>query len=90
VQGQPSILALSTRTWLNYVYQGQLQFDPLIFDMLDTACGLSAAVCPEGIIGIQGDTLRSVRIHLLQTPLSRCKTGTDCFDGDNLLNIFSN
>jgi splicing factor 3B subunit 3 len=58
VQGQPSVLALSTRTWLNYVYQGQLQFDPLIFEMLDNACGLSAEVCPEGIMGVTGDTLR--------------------------------
>ena len=58
VQGQPSILSLSTRTWINYVYQGMLQFDPLIFDTLDYACGLTAEVCPEGIIGITGDTLR--------------------------------
>ena len=65
VQGQPSILALSSRTWLTYVHQGLLQFDPLIFDALDYSCGLQAAVCPEGIIGVTGDTLRSVSIMLL-------------------------
>jgi splicing factor 3B subunit 3 len=35
-----------------------LQFDPLIFDTLDYACALSAEVCPEGLMGIQGETLR--------------------------------
>lgn len=58
-QGNPSVLALSSRTWFNYLWQGQLNFDPLIFDPLDLACGLSAGeVCPEGIIGISGETLR--------------------------------
>lgn len=58
-QGNPSVLALSSRTWLNYLWQGQLNFDPLIFDSLDQACGLSAGeVCPEGIIGVSGETLR--------------------------------
>lgn len=65
IQGNPSVLALSTRTWLNYVWQGQLQFDPLIFDALDHATGLSAGdVCPEGIIGITGDNLRYVAFFL--------------------------
>lgn len=78
VQGQPSILALSSRTWLTYVHQGVLNFDPLIFDALDYSCGLSAKVCPEGIIGVTGDTLRSVRVFFISpfSPnCSRCETG---------------
>ena len=60
LRGSPSLVALSSRTWLNYTHQGLLQFDPLIFDPLDHACALSAEVCPEGIIGITGDVLRCV------------------------------
>jgi splicing factor 3B subunit 3 len=55
-----SVLALSSRSWLNYTHQGLVQFDPLIYEPLDHACGLSAEVCPEGVIGITGDTLRYV------------------------------
>ncbi|KEI42808.1 uncharacterized protein L969DRAFT_92232 [Mixia osmundae IAM 14324] len=52
------VLSISSRTWVNYTHQGLLQFDPLISDPLDHATGLRAEVCPEGIIGVTGDTLR--------------------------------
>lgn len=58
VQGQPAILALSSRPWLNYAYRGILQFTPLIFDALDYAWSFSAELCPEGLIGIVGNSLR--------------------------------
>lgn len=60
VQGQPAILALSSRPWLNYAYRGILQFTPLIFDALDYAWSFSAELCPEGLIGIVGNSLRCV------------------------------
>ncbi|GAA5883317.1 hypothetical protein JCM16303_006687 [Sporobolomyces ruberrimus] len=58
VQGSPAILALSSRPWLNYVYRGILQFTPLIFDALDYAWSFSAELCPEGLIGVIGNSLR--------------------------------
>ncbi|GAA6062045.1 hypothetical protein JCM10212_005030 [Sporobolomyces blumeae] len=58
VQGSPAILALSSRPWLNYVYRGILQFTPLIFDALDYAWNFSAELCPEGLIGVVGNSLR--------------------------------
>ncbi|KPV75805.1 uncharacterized protein RHOBADRAFT_52830 [Rhodotorula graminis WP1] len=58
VQGSPAILALSSRPWLNYAYRGILQFTPLIFDALDHAWSFSAELCPEGLIGIVGNSLR--------------------------------
>lgn len=58
VQGSPAILALSSRPWLNYAYRGILQFTPLIFDALDYAWSFSAELCPEGLIGIVGNSLR--------------------------------
>lgn len=58
VQGNPSILALSNRTWLNYTYQNLLHFTPLIFENLDYAWSFSAELCPDGLIGIAGNMLR--------------------------------
>lgn len=58
VQRNPSILALSSRSWLNYTHQGLLHFTPLIFETLDHAWGFSAELCPEGLIGIAGSVLR--------------------------------
>jgi len=58
VQGMPSVMAFSSRTWLLYTYQDMLQTQPLIYDTLEYASPLSAAVCPEGLIGISGNTLR--------------------------------
>lgn len=80
VQGQSSVLALSTRTWVNYVHQNVLQFDPLIYEMVDHACGLNAEVCPEGIIGVTGETLRFVfnlccHFTTSSMPSLRCKHG---------------
>jgi hypothetical protein len=37
-----------------------LQTVPLIYDTLEHAASLTASMCPEGFIGISGNTLRSV------------------------------
>ncbi|KAL8292884.1 hypothetical protein RQP46_000578 [Phenoliferia psychrophenolica] len=58
IHGSPAILALSSRSWLNYTHQNLLQFHPLIFDTLDHAWSFSAELCPEGLIGIVGNSLR--------------------------------
>ena len=69
VQKNPSILALSSRSWLNYTYQGLLHFTPLISETLDYAFQFSAELCPEGLIGIAGSLLRYVNFlstHVLR------------------------
>lgn len=58
VQKNPAILALSSRSWLNYTHQNLMHFTPLIFETLDFAWGFSAELSPEGLIGITGSTLR--------------------------------
>ncbi len=58
VHGTPSILALSSRSWLNYTYQNLLHFTPLIFENLDYAWSFSAELSPDGLIGITGNMLR--------------------------------
>lgn len=58
VNGSPSVMAFSSRTWLLHTYQDMLQTQPLIYDQLEYAWTLNAALCPEGLIGIGGNTLR--------------------------------
>jgi hypothetical protein len=60
IRGNPAILALSSRSWLNYTYQNLMHFTPLIYDNLDYAWGFSAELSPEGLIGIAGSVLRWV------------------------------
>ena len=58
VHGSPAVMAFSSRTWLMYTHQDMLQTQPLIYDQLEYAWSLSANMCPEGLIGISGNTLR--------------------------------
>jgi splicing factor 3B subunit 3 len=58
IHGSPSVMAFSGRTWLLYTYQDMLQTQPLIYDTLEYAWNLSASMCPDGLIGISGNTLR--------------------------------
>ncbi|KAI0315698.1 CPSF A subunit region-domain-containing protein [Amylostereum chailletii] len=71
VQKQPAILALSSRTYLNYTHQNLMHFTPLIFDTLDYAWSFSAELCPEGLIGITGSVLRIFQVTKLGTKLKQ-------------------
>ncbi len=71
VHGQNAVMALSTRTWLSFTYQDRVQFVPLIFDALDHAWSFSAELCPEGLIGIVGSTLRIFTIPSLASKLKQ-------------------
>ncbi|KAG5220352.1 pre-mRNA-splicing factor rse [Salix suchowensis] len=62
---EPAILALSSRSWLNYTHQNLMHFTPIIFDNLDYAWSFSAELSPEGLIGISGSVLRSVLLKSL-------------------------
>ncbi|GBE80630.1 CPSF A subunit region-domain-containing protein [Sparassis latifolia] len=71
IHNNPGILALSSRSWLNYTYQNLMHFTPLIFDNLDYAWSFSAELCPEGLIGISGSVLRIFQIPKLGTKLKQ-------------------
>lgn len=71
IQRNPGILALSSRSWLNYTYQNLMHFTPLIFENLDYAWSFSAELCPEGLIGISGSVLRIFQIPKLGTKLKQ-------------------
>ena len=54
---------MSSRTWLSYTYQGRFHLTPLSYESLEHASGFASEQCPEGIVAIAGNTLRSVVIE---------------------------
>ncbi|KAH9979031.1 mono-functional DNA-alkylating methyl methanesulfonate N-term-domain-containing protein [Lactifluus volemus] len=70
IKSQPAVLALSSRTWLNYTHQNLMHFTPLIFDTLDYAWGFSAELCPEGLIAITGNVLRRITTFIHATQIT--------------------
>ena len=64
IQKNPAILALSSRSWINYTHQNMMHFTPLIYENLDYAWGFSAELSTEGLIGIAGNVLRYVHISV--------------------------
>lgn len=71
VHGSPGVLALSSRSWLNYTYQGLVHFTPLAYDRLDGACSVNAELCPDGFIGIANNTLRIFQVPKLGSKLKQ-------------------
>lgn len=67
--GAPAVLALSSRPWLNYAHHSRTHFTPLVFDALDHVWTFSAELCPDGLIGTVGDSLRIFTIPALGTKL---------------------
>ncbi|WFD42592.1 pre-mRNA-splicing factor rse1 [Malassezia psittaci] len=58
VHDQPAVLALSSRSWLHYTLHSRVHFSPMIYEPLEDASHFSTELCPDGLIGIVGDTLR--------------------------------
>lgn len=68
VQGQTAVLALSSRPWLGYsdpVTKG-FMLTPLNYPAMEWGWNFSSEQCTEGMVGIQGQNLRSV--FLIQFP----------------------
>ena len=62
VKGQTAVLALSTRPWLGYsdVQTKSFMLTPLDYVGLEWGWNFSSEQCVEGMIGIQGRSLRYV------------------------------
>lgn len=54
------VLAMSSRSWLSYSYQSRFHLTPLSYETLEYASGFASEQCPEGIVAISTNTLRSV------------------------------
>ncbi|KAF9237558.1 CPSF A subunit region-domain-containing protein [Melanogaster broomeanus] len=71
IQKNPAMLALSSRSWLNYTHQNLMHFTPLIFDNFDYAWSFSAELSPEGLIGVTGSVLRIFQVPKLGMKLKQ-------------------
>ncbi|CAD6570947.1 MAG: pre-mRNA-splicing factor rse1 [Alectoria sarmentosa] len=71
VKGQASVLALSSRPWLGYSDPQTKGFmlTPLDYVGLEYASNFSSEQCPEGMVGIEGKSLRIFSIDKLSNNL---------------------
>ena len=60
-----AVLALSSRSWLCYDYQGSFLMTPLSYQTLEYASGFNSEQCPDGIVAVSGNTLRIITIERL-------------------------
>lgn len=60
VNNEPSMLALSSRSWICYHYLSKYYVVPLSYDGFDHAAGFHSTVCAEGIVGISGNNLKII------------------------------
>jgi hypothetical protein len=58
---------MSSRSWLSYTYQSRVHLTPLSYESLEHASGFASEQCPEGIVAISANTLRSVNNNNLFT-----------------------
>ena len=65
VRGQRGVLALSSRAWLLYNYQGRYHQTPLSYETLEYASNFASELCPEGIVAVASNTLRIVTVDTL-------------------------
>eukprot|EP01147_Barroeca_monosierra_P004133 gene4133-67_t len=63
--GQSAVLALSTRPWISYTYQGQSRLSPLSYELLEYAHIFSSEQLPEGIVAVTKNTLRILSLQNL-------------------------
>ncbi|KAI8088902.1 CPSF A subunit region-domain-containing protein [Halteromyces radiatus] len=64
-QGQPALLALSSKPWLSYTFQNRLHLTPLSYDTLEYGSMFSSEQCNEGMVAITGNTLRIFSVDKL-------------------------
>ena len=63
VQGQAAVLALSSRSWLCYNYQGRYNITPMSYETLEYAATFASEQCPEGFVSVAGNTLRILTVE---------------------------
>eukprot|EP00039_Didymoeca_costata_P018972 m.335766 g.335766 ORF g.335766 m.335766 type:complete len:1204 (-) comp17672_c0_seq1:1765-5376(-) len=65
IQENDAVLALSSRPWLNYMYQGLSKLTPLSYETLEHASSFTSEQCPEGIVACAKNTLRVLSLENL-------------------------
>ena len=67
MQGNESVLAISSKCWLLYYYQNRFHLTPLSYETLEYASGFTSEQCIEGIVAISSNTLRILSLEKLGT-----------------------
>jgi splicing factor 3B subunit 3 len=67
IHGQLGVLALCTRPWIMYNFQGRYFQAPLSYEALEYGANFISEVCPEGIVAVSADTLRIIAVENLGT-----------------------
>ncbi|KAF7328928.1 Pre-mRNA-splicing factor RSE1 [Mycena venus] len=70
-EGARAMLTLSSRPWMNYTYNKQTRFTPLIYDEVQYACRFPHDLCSNGFAGIVGSELRIFRLPKIEEQLSQ-------------------
>jgi splicing factor 3B subunit 3 len=65
IQGQPAMIALSSRPWICYNYLSTYMMTPLSYEMLESASNFCSEQCPDGMVAITGNTLRILTVEKL-------------------------
>ncbi|KAG0137768.1 CPSF A subunit region-domain-containing protein [Tuber indicum] len=71
-QGLPSVLPLSSRSWLGYSdARGQFMLTPLTYPTFEWGWTFRSEQCPQGMVGSQGQNLRIFTIEKLRDNLKQ-------------------
>ena len=73
--GRRQVLAMSSRSWLNYYYQSRFHLTPLSYQSLEYASGFASEQCPEGIVAISTNTLRILALEKLGAVFNQVRRG---------------
>ena len=65
IQGEPAMLAISSRPWLCYNFMSKYQISPLSIEEVKNVAPFSSLQCKEGMIGIFGSSLKIFSVDKL-------------------------
>lgn len=71
IQGEPAVLALSSRPWFCYTRQSRTRTMPLSYEALEYASSFATEQWPDGIVAITGDCLKLLAVEKLDATFNQ-------------------
>jgi splicing factor 3B subunit 3 len=71
VGGENAMVALSTRTWVNYMYQGRIMMSPVNYEALEQCAAFCSETYPEAIVATSKNTVRILALENVGTWLNQ-------------------
>lgn len=65
VEGRSVMIALSSRPWIGYMHRNTYMLTPLIYPPLDFLSGFQSSLCPNGLVGFVGKSLKIFKVDIL-------------------------